>query len=415
MSGEASSPVQLTERAEILDVLRGFAILGIFIANSANFSGYLYCDPEQKKQLVTYASDQWVNYFFIALVEGKFYSLFSLLFGIGFSVILIRNEQKGKNPLPVFYRRLGILMLFGFLHAFLVWDGDILLLYGLTGLLLPLFRALSDRALLIAGIILLLSPIFIDLVKLTFSFTPAIFLNELAQRFDKQNGIPLDNTFVYYLFQPGSGYKEILNWNLSGFFYRYAYLLDSNRVPKVLAMFLIGFVAGRKMMYVNLVNHVSLLKKLQRFGFIIGLPLSFAMAYFELDNKSIPNDPAGLLDSITYALSVVPLSLAFTATICLWWINTNGVVLTKLAAVGRMALTNYILQSVIGILIYYNIGFGLGLKFGPAIFIPVAIIVFASQVVISNIWFRYFMYGPLEWIWRQLTYGKKLPLRKLAL
>lgn len=409
----APAPVQLNERAEILDVLRGLAILGIFIANSANFSGYVFLDEDKQKELFTYASDQWVRYFFIALIEGKFYSLFSLLFGIGFSIILVRNEQKGRNPLPVFYRRLSILMVFGFAHALLLWDGDILLLYGLIGLVLPVFRNLPDKTLLITAVVLLISPILIDTVRLAFDFSPGHSLFKIAQHIDAQNGIPTDNTFAYYLFQPGAGYKEILNWNLSGFFYRYEYILNSNRIPKVLAMFLVGFVAGRKMIFARLNEHQNLLMQLRKYGFLIGMPFSFAMAYFELDGKSVPGNAMGLLDTLSYALSVVPLSLAFTATICIWWMNPSGsVMLNRIAPVGRMALTNYIMQTILGIIIYYNLGFGLGLKFGVTIFIPIAIGVFIFQVIFSNFWFKHFDYGPLEWIWRQLTYGKRLKLSK---
>jgi uncharacterized protein len=131
------------------------------------------------------------------------------------------------------------------------------------------------------------------------------------------------------------------------------------------------------------------------------------------DRKSIPFDKLGLLDTFFYAISVVPLSLAYTSSICLLWIKTNGQSwLRKLAPVGRMALTNYIMQTILSIFIYYNLGLGLGTKFGPVLSFPIAIGIYLLQVIYSNIWFRHFQYGPLEWIWRQLTYGKRLPLKK---
>src|SRR6202008_1925254 len=100
-----------------------------------------------------------------AFLEGKFYSLFSLLFGIGFTIILYRNEAAGKNGLAIFYRRLVILLVFGVTHALLIWDGDILLLYALIGMFLPLFRNFSDRTIIILSILLIFSPLLFDLLK----------------------------------------------------------------------------------------------------------------------------------------------------------------------------------------------------------------------------------------------------------
>jgi uncharacterized protein len=408
-----SQPVQASDRAQILDVLRGFAILGIFIANSAVFSGYVFLDPSQKARLFTHATDQWISYLYTALVEGKFYSLFSLLFGIGFSIILIRSEQKGTNPLKVFYRRLLILLVFGLGHALLLWDGDILVLYALLSCLLPLFRRLPDTSLLIMAVALLLSPIAIDMLRLTFDVSPGKFLQAIAQAVDLQNGLPADSTAAYYLYKEEAGYREVLKWNHGGFYYRYAFLLDTNRLPKVLAMFLLGFLAGRRRVYIHLAENRRLFQKLRFYGFVWGLPLSLAFAYFQQDAKSIPQDMAGILDTITYALSVVPLSLAYISSLCLWWLNASGKkVLQGIGPVGRMALTNYISQSLMGILLYYNLGLGLGVTFGPTLFIPMALGVFALQVVVSYWWLRHFEYGPLEWIWRQLTYGKRLPLQR---
>ncbi|HYF67245.1 MAG TPA: hypothetical protein VD884_03875, partial [Ohtaekwangia sp.] len=150
-------PTMSSDRAEILDVLRGFAILGIFIANISVFSGYVFLDASQKAALITYPFDGWVNYAYLALVHGKFYSLFSLLFGIGFSILITRNRVLAHNSFRLFYRRLFILLVFGVLHSFFLWDGDILLLYAMIGFLLPAFSKATDRTLLIAAGVLLIS------------------------------------------------------------------------------------------------------------------------------------------------------------------------------------------------------------------------------------------------------------------
>jgi uncharacterized protein len=177
-------------------------------------------------------------------------------------------------------------------------------------------------------------------------------------------------------------------------------------------MFLIGFLAGRKMIYANLANYVLLFKRLKNWGFLIGIPSSLAMAWFEIDGKSVPN-AMGLLDTVSYALGVVPLSLAYVSVFCLYWVKKKETSKWKvLAPMGRMALTNYLMQTILAIVIYYGVGFGFGGNIGPVIFFPIALGIYSLQVIYSNWWFRYFNYGPFEWIWRMLTYGKYLRIIK---
>lgn len=411
MSGQPL-PVLQHERADILDSLRGFALLGVLLDNSFGFCGWGFYTQPMREALPTWPADGLLGLLELAFVHGKFYSLFSLLFGIGFSIILLRNEQKGINPFKVFYRRLFILLLIGAAHLFLLWEGDILFLYALIGFLLPLFRKCSDRTLLIWAAALLLSPILIDVIKVLLNIKTGDVIEVIAKKIDKTNGVPTDDSYAHYLFKDGSGWKEWRNWQESGFFWRYSYIIESNRIPKVLGMFLLGFWAGRKMIYSNLENYVSLFKKIRKWGFIVGIPASLAMAYFEIDSKAIPNT-LGLLDTLFYAVGVVPLSLAYAAVICLLWIKRKQKSNLKvLAPVGRMALTNYLMQTILGITIYYGVGFGFGGNIGPVIFFPIAFGIYIMQILYSNLWFKYFNYGPFEWIWRMLTYGKKLSLLK---
>ena len=411
-STQTSLPVLQTERSDILDVLRGFALLGVLLDNIFGFTGWGFLTQSMREGLPTWPADGIVGLSELTFINGKFYSLFSLLFGIGFSIILIHNEQKGINPLRIFYRRLLILLIIGTGHLFLLWEGDILVLYALIGMLLPLFRKCSDKTLLILAALLILSPILIDCINILFKSKPGDYIESIAMNIDKKNGVPTDSTYSQYLFKEGSGLKEWRNWQESGYLYRYSYILDSNRIPKVLGLFLLGFYAGRKMIYTNLEKYISLFKKLRFWGFVIGIPAAIGCTYFEIFGKGIP-DPMGLGHTFFYAISVVPLSLAYASVICLHWIKKKGNSKLKvLAPLGRMALTNYLMQTIIGITLYYGVGFGFGGNIGPAIFIPIGLAVYVFQILYSNLWFKYFNYGPMEWIWRQLTYWKKLPLRK---
>lgn len=407
------SPVLQKERIDILDVLRGFALLGVMIDNLFGFTGWTYFTDEHRKSLSTWPTDGVIAAVENIFVSGKFYSIFSLLFGIGFSIILIRNEQKGLNPFRIFYKRLFILTLFGICHILFLWEGDILLLYAIIGLSLPLFRKCSDRALLILAGILILSPILLDSLAVLLQIKFGDKLEAVAVSIDMKTGLPLDKkSYSRYLFTDEGGWKEWRNWQTSGWAYRYSYILNSNRIPKVLGMFLLGFYAGRKMMFARLTEYISLLKTLRFWGLVIGIPAGIASYYFQITQKEIPN-PAGLLQTLFYATSVVPLCLAYTSIVCLYWMKKDGnTVLKFLAPLGRMALTNYIMQTVFGIFIYYGIGLGLGGNTGPSLFIPIGILVYITQIIYSNWWLKYFQYGPLEWIWRQLTYGKRLSLKK---
>ncbi|MGB4770712.1 MAG: DUF418 domain-containing protein [Chitinophagaceae bacterium] len=409
----STTPVPLTERHQILDVLRGFALLGVMLDNLFGFTGWAFSTDAQKQSYPTWTTDAILATLEQVFINGKFYSIFSLLFGIGFSIILVRNEAKGINPLKIFYRRLFVLLLIGAIHLFVFWEGDILMLYAMIGMVLPLFRKMTDKTLITIAITLILSPLVIDLISVLTQVSLGAGLEGLATKIDQHNGLPLDKEgYATYLYKEGAGWREWRNWELSGWAYRYSYILHSNRIPKVLALFLLGFVVGRNMMFAKLEEHIGLLKKLRFWGLLIGIPMGIVSFYFEIFRKGVPN-PEGLIHTAAYALSVVPMALAYASIICLYWHRKNGQTrLRFLAPVGQMALTNYLMQTFFGISIYYGVGLGLGGNIGPTIFIPAGIMVYLIQILYSNWWMRHFRFGPMEWIWRQLTYGKSLPIRK---
>ena len=414
MKADKLSPVLPQERAEVLDVLRGIAVLGIFVSNAIAFSRVAFLPFDVLEQFPTAPLDIPLMFLDLVFIDGKFYTLFSLLFGIGFSIILTRNEQRGLNPIPIFYRRLFVLMLFGLAHLFLLWEGDILLLYGLVGLLLPLFRRVPDQALLRWSIVLIALPVLIDVLRLLFHWSPGDWLMEIAMALDKKNGIPSEGAvYAFYLSKEGAGYQEVLKWCQGAFFWRYEYILDSNRIPKVLGIFLIGLYVGRKRLFLEVAEAVPLLKRIRFWGFWVGLPTNFLMAFFYIDEYHVPESWMGLLDTLTYAVGVVPLSLAYTASLTLMWHKSppNGF-LKRFGSVGRMALTNYLSQSIIAAFIFWGIGLGLGGHIGYSVVLLFVVGVYALQVIWSRLWLKYFEFGPVEWVWRQLTYLRRLPIRR---
>jgi uncharacterized protein len=407
-------PVPTEDRYALPDILRGFAIAGIFVNNVIALSGLAYLPPEKMFVFPTGTTDRILMALQVIWVEGKFYSIFSMLFGIGFSIILARYVAKTTHPLRLFYRRLSVLALMGLLHALLLWEGDILLVYALVGMLLPLFRHWSNRSLLMLAICLLLMPVLVDLFRVLTDWSPGNACFERGQQLDRRNDLPLEpEQYAHFLYREGAGYLDIWKWNMSGFFYRWEYVLNSNRLFKVMGMFLIGLVAGRAGIVARPEDFRGLFRSVSIWGFALGIPFGILMLYFEVDSYAVPVSWLGLADTICYALSVVPLALAYAALIGLACTRPGRQSwLQLLAPAGRMALSLYIMQSVLGILVFYNLGLGVGLRFGYTWVLVIALTVYAAQVAFAHLWFRYFRYGPLEWIWRMLTYGSYLPILK---
>ncbi len=400
------SPVRPSERYIILDALRGFALLGICMANFPEFSLFTFLQPEAAAALPTAAADRLIRYLTYIFVDGKFYTIFSLLFGIGFSIIITHAMQKKANGFRIFYRRMTVLVAIGFFHLMFIWSGDILMLYALLGLLLPCFRRVSDRGLLTWGTALLVVPVCIDLICELTHFYPARTVVELQAYYCAKYGITDDN-FAYWL-RDINDYEGMFQFLIQGALVRVQEFMDGNRYFKVLGLFLIGFYIGRKRMYADLYRHHSWLKRICRIGMFLGLPLSLVYAW-----SCMNAHPLGLTThSLFYLLSVYPLGFAYMAGLCLLYLKyKNGWLWKYLAAPGRMALTNYIGQSLIGVFLFYGIGLGWGADIGVVYTEGIVLAVFVLQIVFSRLWLSAFRFGPLEWGWRMLTYGKWFRLR----
>ncbi|RYZ20577.1 MAG: DUF418 domain-containing protein [Chitinophagaceae bacterium] len=397
-------------RAPFPDALRGFALLGICLANAGYFSLFIF-QPRAFQENLSLA-DAALAAVHTVLVEGKFYSLFSLLFGFGFAMLFYGGDGGKGKGLAFFYRRLGVLALFGLAHSFLVWDGDILFFYALTGCLLPLFRNCSDRSLLRWAVALLLAPFLFDVVKILTDNRWNIANGALARAIASSQKYGIGEADTASWLVTHGRYTDLLHWNQGGFWFDWQHRLDSNRVPKVLGLFVLGLWVGRTRFYARLADHRPLLRRIATWGFAIGLPAGAALQWSQLDGVNLPQ-PGGLLDTLFYALNVVPVALAYAGTLALLHSAGRwGPVFAALQPVGQMALTNYVLQSVLGIIIYFGVGFGLGGGIGPSVYMPVALAVFGLQVLYSGWWMRRFRFGPLEWLWRQATYGRRLPLRR---
>jgi len=409
------APVNTHEREIFMDVLRGFAILGIFIANlGTGFSGYSE-NAHLTGPMLLPDLDHKMLFLHHMLIEGKFYTIFSLLFGWGIALQFKRAEAKGINASPTIKRRLMFMLLLGTFHL-LIWPGDIVFFYALLGFILLPLRKFSNKTLLIAGIILVLSPILIYAAKSYWTWlnAPAALMRDTGMMLDSKL-LGINSDAEYIAFTKSASWWDMFKANVVGFFYRYGYLFFVSRVPKVLGMFMIGYALGRSGFYKNLAQHKKTVYIIIAAGLVIGLPANFYLArymtYFMEDYWTLKTK--GLYQTIFYAIGVAPLAMAYVGIFMLSFrANAGKKILSILAPVGKMAFSNYIMQSLIGHFVFLGQGLGYSGKVGPVYYTIFGILVFIGQIIISTIWLKYFNYGPIEWLWRSATYKKWQPFRK---
>ncbi|CAN5158107.1 hypothetical protein BH09PSE6_BH09PSE6_32920 [soil metagenome] len=514
-----AAPTAENERFASLDILRGFALFGIFLMNIESFNRplrSLFSDPLGTSVGIDRVAS-WLIYVFVV---ARFWTLFSLLFGAGFALLLSRAETRGHGFLATYLRRTIVLGLIGLAHGVLIWSGDILVTYSLAALLLvlALFGNRWQRIvvlLAIAGATALhgnLGGYFIPLVlsllttaylrtERTFRLlgrsvplasaivagmgvfavgagVVGLFMNKgepamaicsgvalwimaaLLTRFaEPRSQRPLvlglswyctpfvamvvafsimlmvgrpaldpkeaetqqkefvegqekgaKRTAVEIRVLTSESYVEVVKFR-SGQFMR-TLANDGPSLGTFLSMFLIGLWFVRSGTLLQPEAHKSTLKRFFWIGLAIGLPLSIgATIWLPMATSHTMDDDGYALESMIHLLSGLPLTLAYASGLLLALCTAFGKrALSWLAPVGRMALTNYLMQSVVSATFFYHYGLGhYGWTRIPQV--GFVVVVFALQVALSHWWLRHFRFGPMEWVWRSLTYLKPQPWR----
>lgn len=407
------TPVKSQDRIVLLDVLRGLAIFGILMVNMQLFFRpmlYILTGFQGDESTLDQISTAFIKFFF----EGKFYVMFSLLFGYGFFIFMNKNSEPGTNVLPVYLRRMFFLLIIGASHVVLLWSGDILIFYAMFGFLLPLFRKVSDRGLLRWAIWLAIIPsaitalmfVFISLMRQIPEAAPHIEAG-LNQGAEAMKELTMKAAATY-----SSGtFAEIARTRL----FEYRILLPGVLFfyPVVLAMFLLGSLAARKRLIENYKDYLPFFKKSARWGALIGIPFSalFAVSYFYAEPQKI--NIFQTLNTLSLALGGFFMSLFYISSVVL--LSNQGKLNTisrLLSPVGRMALTNYLLHSIICSTLFYSYGFGLFGHITTFQGVLLTLIIFGLQIPLSHWWLKKFYFGPFEWLWRSLTYLKIQPLLK---
>ncbi|NJO06271.1 MAG: DUF418 domain-containing protein [Chloroflexaceae bacterium] len=364
------------KRIQALDILRGFSLFGVLIVNIELFS-----TPQDKHW------DGLVNHIAQGITlfgaEGKFYPIFSLLFGIGFIMQMQSAEKRASNFTQLFGRRLFILFLFGVVHSILFSHFDILTQYACMGVALLFLRHRSPRFLFWASIASLTIPYIIKVAALLLNHdtTASFGINETAYRISIYGQGSVREIFIQRFYDLITYYRAFFD----------------HTMYKIFAMFTLGACVGKLGIFRDIPRYHTKLRKAMIHGLLAGLPGN--SIYTITTTLSIPIDfaPLDAALQLLYAFSDLALALFYVSAIALLsQRETWHAILAPLASLGRMSLTTYIMQSVICTTIFYSYGLGLYGQISPASTLIIACVIYALQMAFSMFWLSHFTSGPLE-------------------
>ena len=399
--------VPASERNPVLDMVRGFALMGILIMNMPAFSNSMFAEADGS-HLWPGRADQIAEGLREMLFSGKFNSMFSMLFGIGFTLQFARMQRSDpEHATRIYLRRLLVLAVLGVLHAAVFWGGDVLHVYAILGIVLLFgLRHASDRTLIALMGLCLLYPVISGLLRL-FVMTPDLVAARvaIAKGFEAADNA----TFGHGTFWQAAAlharelaffYSDPLAaWNFFGFY-----------VLMALTM-LLGLLAGRRRWPDRIAELMPQLRKVHVWALVVGLACGATFTIiFELNRTPGPS-PIKLLGGVAYWLSRLGMMIFYVLTIVRLaqhpaWARRFA----PIAAAGRMPLTNYLMQTAICTVLFYGWGFGLWGKVGPAAGLVLSLaIFFLIQVPWSIWWLSRHDRGPLEALWSRLTYGRPKP------
>jgi uncharacterized protein len=406
-----SSPTTLQnsqDRIITVDALRGFALFGILYSHMV----FWYTAGPLPQNIYNSFQDIGSGIamgLYGLLFIGKFFSFFSFLFGLSFYLQMTSFSKRQDSFLMRYGWRLFILGIIGIIHHAL-WRGDILSIYVPLGFVLILARKLSDKAILIIGFILILN-IPTKIYEAGATLVQPTPVDNAAQ-------FKAEGERYYEVVKNGS-FVEVVIDNLKAFPTKFNYQITSGRLIITFGFFLIGMYAGRKKWFENLDTLKPFVKNVWKkvsFG-LLGLIAIVAVvsiaSLFVLNFKIQENRWGQWFFGLVFDFFNAGLTIFYISGLTLLMYRVKWQrILFPLASIGKMALTSYLMQTFFGLMIFYSFGFGLFTKTSPAMNALIGIGIFLLQVILSKWWLKYFSYGPLEWIWRSLTFFKMQPIIK---
>ncbi|GAA0301091.1 uncharacterized protein GGQ92_001414 [Gracilibacillus halotolerans] len=382
-------PLTVSKRLPWIDTARGFAILGIFLVNIATFNSPYFLYGDGQNMWGPNQSTLWQSIIDI-FVQASFYSLFSFLFGFGMYIIYSNLQAKQiEKPNTILVKRLFILLGIGMIHAFLIWHGDILISYAIIGFLLLLFMKQSNTSLLVWSLCLMLIPT-VMLSALLFLATALAPNESLIQQ------AAVEASFQNY----GNGsWGDILGQNMTDWLYANNPFQLFFIICNLLPIFLLGLMFARNKWLHDIQGNKKFLMKI--WLITLGLFILFKAGPYAIGNPfwfSLFQDSiGGTASAIFYCISI-----AFIYSYAKQFFDLIG-------NVGKMALSNYLFQSIISVFCFYSIGLGWYGELSMEQTLVFVLVVYILQVILSTLWLKRFERGPVEWIWRRLIYGKPIP------
>lgn len=384
------SPTPLTERVEGLDVLRGIALLGIFIANMLHFhSPYIYMDPYSA---YTAPHERSMFYFIDVFVEASFYPLFAMLFGYGIAMQYEKSKQSGRNFAPFMARRMAVLLAFGLVHALLIWSGDILVTYALLGFIMIAAVKIPRKWLVVLAL-----PLYIIPASLLYG---VLWLARKASPDSMLDGfVDIQQIELAISAYAHGSFLEILLFRMNEFF-----TLQVLGFILTIFMVLPLIMLGAAFAKYKIVERMRELRIQLIAAVIICIP-----AGLWLKNIPFSNAPTFENTAVIQSLFGGPvLTIGYAAILLLLLqVPVLSMAAKPFANLGRMAFTTYIMQSVIATLIFYSYGAGLYGKVDIETGTYLALGIYAIQLLFAQVWLSKFRMGPLEALWRRWSYGKK--------
>jgi uncharacterized protein len=398
-------PVLRQERIETIDILRGVAILGILIVN-LSMRGFSLPEGLPAHELWPNVVDRTVETLILFFADQQFITLFAFLFGLGLAEQMMRAEAGGARFLPLYLRRLCVLFLIGIAHFLLLWDGDILHAYATDGFILLLFLRRSLKTLLVWASILLCIPLLFFGLTTRYAITGQV--NPYVMNWIQYEDLAEDRQTIEEarrVYSRGT-YAEMIKFRAGGL----GELLPGNDDAYILVGFLLGLYAGRRGIFHDVSAHLAFIRRVQRWGLMVGVAGSAVVVIGE-SNPSATSVMQNV-GRMGLVFAAPAMSFFYASTIILL---TQGEAwrrrLAPFASVGRMALSNYLLQSVICTTIFYSYGLALFCKVRPSLGLLLTIMIWLIQIPLSVWWLRRFQFGPIEWLWRSLTYWQRQPMR----
>ena len=395
------------KRIELIDALRGFALLLILLFHSYDGFGTGVNAGGDKFKIA--GLDPFVTQFMYLIVIGKAFAIFSIMFGFSFFIQMDRSSIKGENFSLVFARRLLILLIIGYLHA-LVYRGDILTKYAVIGFLLLLLSRFNSRILGVLAVLLLLQiPQIFSIIQST--NMPAGDLTTSGTLASPDNTGVWEGILAAYT---GGSFIDVIRVNaLSAFYEIWKLNILSGRILLIAGYFILGLLLGRTRFFENIDKYRKYLKYFILGGAIIYGALRLLRSRLGSSPEFSPYTRELISVLLNDYMDIFFTVILLSAFILIYHNSIARRVLDLLVPYGRMGLTSYVSQGLIGVFVFYGFGLAFFRYSAPLFSVIIGLGILAVQLIFSHFWLKYYTYGPIEWVWRSLTYPKKnIPLKR---